>query len=157
MCQDASSAASSSIPEEVWTVKQQAIKAEIIATLQFAYQNMPFSAAKSLAMYYQQQFPDSVIAKSVAIGPNKMYYVVAYGLRTYFTDMTIRELMELKSYFALHLDKTANAQVKKQMDVLVRFWSETHSEVRLMFLTSVMFGHARAEDVLKEMLGVLDK
>ena len=35
-CQDAPSAASCSIHEEVWTVKLQAIKTEIIATLQFA-------------------------------------------------------------------------------------------------------------------------
>ena len=40
MCQDYSPAASSSTREEVWTVKQQAIKAEIIATLQFASENM---------------------------------------------------------------------------------------------------------------------
>ena len=45
MCQDAPSAASSSTHEEVWTVKQQPIKVEIIATLQFASHNMPFSAA----------------------------------------------------------------------------------------------------------------
>ena len=104
-CQDTPSAASSSTHEEVWTIKQQAIKAEIIATLQFASQNMPFSAAESLAICHQQQFLDSVIAKSVAIGPNKMLYVVAYGLRPYFTDMTIRDLMEGQSYFTLHLMK----------------------------------------------------
>ena len=89
-CQDAPCAASSSTHEEVWTVKQQAIRAEITATLQFASQNMPFSGAESLVMCYLQQFLDSVIAESVAIGPNKMYYVVGYGLRPYFTDMTIR-------------------------------------------------------------------
>ena len=94
MCQNASSEASSCIHEEVWTIKQQAIKAEIIASLQFASQNMPFSAAESLTVYCQQQFPDSVIANSVLIGPNKMSGVVAYGLRPNFTDMTIRELME---------------------------------------------------------------
>ena len=64
MCQDAPSEASSSTQEEVWTVKQQVIKAEIIATLQFASQNMPFSVAESLAMCYQQKFPDSVSVKS---------------------------------------------------------------------------------------------
>ena len=48
-------------------------------------------------------------------------------------------------------------RLKKQMDVLVQFWSETHNEVRVKYLTSIMFGHARAEDVVKEMLGVLDK
>ena len=48
-CQDAPSAASNYIHEEIWTVKQQAIKAEIIATLKFASQNMPFSVADSVA------------------------------------------------------------------------------------------------------------
>ena len=47
-----------------------------------------------------------------------MSYVVAYGLRPYFTDMTTRELMEGKSYFTFHFDETVHAQVKKQMDVL---------------------------------------
>ena len=48
-----------------------------------------------------------------------MSYVMAYGLRPYFTDKTIREHMEEKSYFTLHFNETVNAQVKKQMDVLV--------------------------------------
>ena len=108
---------------------------------------MPFSAVESLAVCYQQQFPDSVFAKSVAIGPNKMSYVVAYGLKHYFTDMIIRELMEGQLYFTLHFGETVKAQVKKQMDVLVLFCSETHNEVRVKHLASVMFGHARAEDL----------
>ena len=55
----------------------------------------------------------------MAIGPNKMSYVVAYGLRPYFTDMTTKELMQGQSYFTLYFDETVNAQVKKQMDLLV--------------------------------------
>ena len=43
------------------------------------------------------------------------------------------------------------------MDVFVQFWSETHIEVGVKYLTSVMFGHAAKEEVVKEMLGVLDK
>ena len=107
--------------------------------------------------YQQQQFPDSVIAKGVAIGPNKMSYVEAYGLRPSFTDMPIRENMEGQSYFTLHFDVTVKGQVKKQMDVLAWFWSETHNEVRVKYLTSVMFGYARSEDVVKEMPGLLNK
>ena len=70
-------------------------------------------------MWYQQQFLDSVITRSVAVGPNKMSYVEAYGLRPYFTDMTVRELIEGQSYFTLHFAETVNVQVKKQMDVVV--------------------------------------
>ena len=156
MCLDAPSAASTSTHEEVWTVKQQSIKTEIIATLQFASQHIPFSTADSLAMCYQQ-FPDSVIAKSMAVGPNEMSYVETNGWRSYFADMTIRKLMERQSYFTLYFHKMVNIQVKKQIDVLVRFWSETHTEVRVKYLTSVMLGHIRAEDFVKEMLGVLDR
>ena len=57
----------------------------------------------------------------------------------------------------MHFDETVKHRLKKQMGVLVQFWSETHHEVRVKYLTSVMFGHARAEAVVKEMLGGLEK
>ena len=45
--------------------------------------------------------------------------------------MKIRELMEGQSYFTLHFDKTVNADVKKQMDMFVHFWSETHNKAKV--------------------------
>ena len=84
---------------------------EIITILQIASQNILISVVECLAIYYQQQFPDSAVAMSVAISPNKMSYVVVYGLRPYFTDITIREVMEGQSYFILHFNETVNAQV----------------------------------------------
>ena len=36
--------------EHAWSVKDSATKAEIIATLQFAFQNVPFSCAENLAV-----------------------------------------------------------------------------------------------------------
>ena len=56
----------------VWSIKQMAARAEIIATLHFAAQNLSFSSSQNLSILYQQQFPDSVIARNVKIGPNKM-------------------------------------------------------------------------------------
>ena len=57
-----------------------AARAEIIATLHFAAQNPSFSSSQNLSTLYQQQFPDSVIARNVKIGPSKMSYMVSYGL-----------------------------------------------------------------------------
>ena len=48
-----------------WTVSQKVTKAEIIATMQFAANNVPFSQADNLAACYQEQFPDSEIAQQV--------------------------------------------------------------------------------------------
>ena len=70
----------SSQQDQAWTLKQMAVKAEIIAVLHFAAHNVSFGSAKNLPLCYQQQFPDSVIAKQVSIGPTKMSYMVSYGL-----------------------------------------------------------------------------
>ena len=43
------------------------------------------------------------------------------------------------------------------MDFLVHYWSETHHEVKVKYQPFVMFGHSKAEDVVKDMLDLLDK
>ena len=77
--------------------------------------------AENVAACYQQQFPDSSIAKNVSIGTTKMSYLVSYGLRPYFNEMTIKDIVQGNSYFTLHFDETITAQVKKQMDLLVHY------------------------------------
>ena len=74
------------------------------------------------------QFPESLITKSVSIGPNKMSYVVIYGLGPYFTQLTLKEGTSLCT---LQFNETLTAQVKKGMDLLVHYWSESHHEVKV--------------------------
>ena len=72
---------SSQAGEHVCSVKDSAAKAKSIATLQFAVENVSFSCAENLAVCYQEQFPNSCIAKkNVTTGPTKMSYLVSYGL-----------------------------------------------------------------------------
>ena len=139
-----------------WTLRQMVTKAEVIATLQYTDQNTPFASADNLGPCYQQQFPDSQIAKNVAIGPRKMSYVVGYGLGPYFAKLNVNNLVAGNSFFTLHFDETVTAQKRKQMDLLVRFWSEIHNEVKVKYLTSIMFGHARAADVVTEIMQALE-
>ena len=110
-----------------WTFKQSVTKAEIIAALQFADQNTPFASTDNLGPCYREQFTDSRIAQNVAIGAKKMSYLVGYGLGPYFTKLTVSNLVAGNSFFTLHFDETVTAQKKKQMDLLVRFWSDIHN------------------------------
>ena len=55
------------------------------------------------------------------------------------------------------MDETITAQVKKQMDLLVCYWSEVDSRVKVTYLTSIMFGHAKVPDVVAEILKSLEK
>ena len=43
------------------------------------------------------------------------------------------------------------------MDLLVHYWSESHHEVKVKYLTSLMFGQGKAVDVVKEMMVALEK
>ena len=151
-----SSGPSQSADKIKWTFNQLVTKAEILATLQYADQNIPFASADNLGACYKQQFPDSDIAKAVAIGQTKMSYVVGCGLGPYFKKLTVNNLVAGNSFFTLHFDETVTAQKMKQMDLLVRFWSDIHNEVKVKYLTSIMFGHAKAESVVTEIMKVLE-
>ena len=42
------------------------------------------------------------------------------------------------------------------MDVLVHYWSEMDNRVKIKYLTSIMFGHAKTPDVVTEILKSLE-
>ena len=58
--------------DQVWSVKQSVTGAEIIETLQFSVQNVPFSSSENLAHCHKKEFPDSVIVKNISLGPAKI-------------------------------------------------------------------------------------
>ena len=51
----------------------------------------------------------------------------------------------------MHFDETTTAQVKKQMDVTLRYWSPIHNEVIVSFYTALFLGHAEADKVVSRM------
>ena len=95
--------------QKLWTLPQLVAKAEIIATLQYASQNIPYSCADALEECYKQQFPDSAIAKHISLGSQQMSYMVAYGLVPYFQQATVKEIIQGNSYFTVHFDETVSA------------------------------------------------
>ena len=114
------STSQTTVTEVVWTLPQLVAKAEIIAALQYASQNIPYSCADALQECYKQQFPDSAIAKHVSL-QKKMSCMVAYGLGPYFQQATVKEIIQGNSYFTLHFDETVSAQMKKHVDLLVGY------------------------------------
>ena len=53
--------------------------------------------------------------------------------------------------------KQPTSQIKKQFDILVRYYSDNHNEVRVRFLKAAVFGHAYAESVANELCETLQK
>ena len=53
--------------------------------------------------------------------------------------------------FAVHFDDITTTQIKKQMGLMLRYWAPTLNEVRMLFYTSLFFGHAEDDKVSLKM------
>ena len=58
--------------------------------------------------------------------------MIGHGLGPYFQQQTIDDILtSCNTYYIIHFDETTNIQVKNQMDVLVRYYSEKHGELKV--------------------------
>lgn len=89
------------------------------------------------------------------MGRHKLSYVISDGLGPYFLDQLVKDIKTSGWGYTLAYDETSNIQGKKQLDVHVRYWSESSQMVRVSFLKAIMFGHAKADQVSKELLDTL--
>ena len=96
-----------------------------MAHCSFAAQSAPCSCAENLATRYQDQFPDSFIAKNVTVGPSMVSYLDS------------REIVEGHSYFTLNFDEMVAVQVKKakQINLPLPYLLEVHNGVKIKYLT----------------------
>ena len=82
----------------------------------------------------------------------KEAYMIGCGLGPYSLQKTIDDILRSpNTYSTIHIDETTTAKVKKQMDVLVRYLSDTDGKVKVRFLKALVFGHAFAETVADEL------
>ena len=74
--------------------------------------------------------------------------MIGEGMSPHFTSLMVKDLKDSNLSFCVHFDETTTAQVKKQVDVTVQYWSPTHDEVWVRFYTSLFFGHAEGDKVV---------
>ena len=59
----------------------------------------------------------------------------------------MKEINSTDSAFTLMYDETSTKQIRKQMDIHVRFWLETKEKVVVHFLKALFFGLGKGVDV----------
>ena len=96
-------------------------------------------------------------SEKFAIGRTKMSYVVRHGLGPAVLEELTADINNSIGCFTLLLDETTTAQVKKQCDFLVRYWSEDSNEVCTRYVTFKMFGHTSAEHLVGLVLEIAEE
>lgn len=132
----------------------QVAKAETLWALRVAESNMSFKSCTETVELFKEMFPDSVIASEMQLKEKKVAYVISHGIYKNFQELLKKDISSC-SKFTIAFDETTNAQVKRQLDVYARYWSDDLNIVSCRYLTSVFLGHATADIILRELLDVL--
>lgn len=74
-------------------------------------------------------FPDSRIATDMKISRTKVWYLLSDGMGPYFRRELADDLSSSNSNFSLHFDETTQAQIEKQEDLRLHYWSPLHNKV----------------------------
>lgn len=81
-----------------------------------------------------------------------MSYMFSDGTGPVFREEMVADLVLSGGSFSLQYDETTNVQVKKQMDLLLLYWSTEHNEVWCRYYKSLFFGHALGEVVTEALM-----
>ena len=80
-------------------------------------------------------FPDIEIAANFILSHTSSSSIIGEGPLPNFSRVIIGDLVESQLPFCVHFDETSTTQVKKQMDLMLRYWPPIHNEVWSMFYT----------------------
>ena len=112
-----------------------------IATADYLY-----ASSDNIGSMFAEMFDEkhnNPILSDFKLNFSKLSYTVSHGLSPYFHEEIVSNVKSSNLPFTLQVDEKTNAQVKKQFDMIVRYWSEDRIKVR--YLNSLFLGHVTAE------------
>ena len=92
-------------------------------------------------------FPDSKIAQDFAMSCWKASCCVAEGLGPLVLKGLCQKITSENATFTVLFDETTTVHVRRQMDILIRFWSSKLKQVETHYLTSMFMGRAPSEEL----------
>lgn len=135
-------------------LKESAVKSELLWAMKIADSNISYSSCDGTPELFCRMFPDSTIAGNFSMSRTKVSYLISDGLGPYFKKKLCEEVSASPA-FVLQYDETGNSQVRKQCDLLLRYWSDSKKQVVVHFLKALMFGHAPGVEIANGILNTL--
>jgi hypothetical protein len=129
-------------------------KAEVLWAMKTAHSNYTFSSSDGIPALFHEMMP-CAISEKFTMSRTKVSYLIKDGLGPYFLQKLCEDIRSFDGYFTLQFDETVNSQVRKQCDLLIRYWSESDGKVAVRFLQALFFGHARGKMVAEKIIETL--
>lgn len=113
----------------ILTNNEKSRKAEILWSLKCCFSNYSFHSNNGNNSLFAAMFPDSDLACKFQMSETKIKYVVQFRIASYLRECLLEDMT--KTPFTFLFDETTTAQVKKQYDGYVQYFSkkkEFHSQ-----------------------------
>ena len=136
-------------------LETRVFEAEYLWAFKVADEDWSFASCDSLEVLLQRMFPGED-GEKFSVAHTKMSYIVRHGLSEVLLAELVDDVNNSIGAITLLVDETTTAQVKKQCDFLVRFWSELEDQVVTRYLTSTFFAHTSADELQKLVLNILE-
>ena len=138
------------------SVQENVTQSEVLWAMKVAYSGYSYSSCDNTPSLFKNMFTDSIISDHFSMSRTKVSYLISDGLGLYYRKELCENICKAPGY-VIQYDETSNSQVRKQMDVLIRYWSEAKREVVVQFLKAILFGHAKGNTVSKAILDALQE
>ena len=140
---------------ELTVTNSEKTKDEIIWAIKTVTAGYSNNSSAQISSVFQNMFPDSKIARSFQLGPDKLRYMVNFGIAPYFKSLLVKRLNETDCY-VISFDESLNDMTQScEMDLLIRYFDCSDDEVKTRFYDSQFFGHGTAKDLQKQFCDAL--
>lgn len=143
--------ASGAVPSrklQLFSSRDKTTKAELMWVLKCIAADYSMSSCDGLRETLDEMFPGAV-PNDFSLGGCKARYMITDALAPHFREEQLKEVRN--SHFTLCYDETTNAGGKKELQILLRYWSPQKSRVVIMHLETFFIGSAKAEDILQKL------
>jgi hypothetical protein len=111
--------------------------------------NFSFNSCDGLADIFKCMFPLPVaVPVHFSLGATKATYLLTEALAPYFKEQVVKDISG--SYYSLLYDETTNSANCKELDIAVRYWSNSQSKIMTYFI-----GRATAADLADKLAAAL--
>lgn len=101
---------------------------ELIWSLEVVSSHYSYASCDNIKDTFHAMFPGK-ISDDFSMSSSKVSYMVSEGTGPYLKKIVIDDVLNSQSMFTLHYDETTNAQIQKQLDIKIRFWSMSQGKL----------------------------
>ena len=131
------------------SVTKKSFSAEASWLYKIAEKDFFLRSRDELNLLFKKMFHDSRIVERFTLSRQKASYVIRDGLSPLLVREIYNYVRNSTSTFTLMFDETTTKQNKKQMDVLLRYFSKTPNLVETRYLLPFFFTRAPADFVVE--------